>query len=109
MHQVNSKNNCPVLLFKTIFIYLEILKLSFLTSVAKNSSENELHWKLKKLGQPFQVLMLCLQKSLKSDMVIAQMFAPDVTLSVNARLAIRKRAGLLEANTLPQRKTYTDP
>ena len=102
---MNSKNNCPVLLFKTTFIYLVILKLSFLTSVAKNSSENELHWKLKKLGQPFQVLILRLQKSPKSYMVIVQMFAPDVTLSVNARLEIQKRADLLEANTLPQRKS----
>ena len=41
-------------------------------------------------------------------MVIVQMFSPDVTLSVNARLAIQERADLLEA-TLPQRKTYTDP
>ena len=38
-------------------------------------------------------------------MVIVQMFAPDVTLSVNARLVIRKRTDLLEANTLPLRKS----
>ena len=31
-------------------------------------------------------------------MVIVQVFAPDVTLSVNARLAIRKRVDLFEAN-----------
>ena len=37
-------------------------------------------------------------------MVIVQIFAPDVILSVNARLAIRKRVDLLEA-TLPQRKS----
>ena len=42
-------------------------------------------------------------------MVIVQMFSPDVILSLNAKLTIRKRAGLLEANTLPQRKTYTYP
>ena len=64
----------------------------------------EWQWKLKKLGQPFQVLMLRLQKSPKSYMVIVQIFAPDVILSVNARLAIRKRVDLLEA-TLPQRKS----
>ena len=58
-HQLNSKNNGPVSLFKTIFMYWHC----FLQRMAKM----EMDWNLEKLGQLFQVLMqqLYLQKSPK--------------------------------------------
>jgi len=65
--------------------------------------------KVEKVGPTFSSFNAMLAKTTKSYLVIVQMFAPDVTLKVKARLAIRKRADLSEANTLPQRKTYTDP
>ena len=58
-HQLISKNNGPVLLFKIIFRHLNC----FLSSVATDDKDGH-RLKLEKLGQLFQVLMLCLQKKI---------------------------------------------
>ena len=59
LHWLNSKNNGPVLLLKTILRHLNC----FLLSVAMDDKDG-LGLKLEKtLGQLFQVLMSCLQKS----------------------------------------------
>ena len=59
-YQLDSKNDSPVLLFKTICRYCNY----FLLSVATDSKDGH-GFKLEKLGQLFQVLMVCLQKSPK--------------------------------------------
>ena len=59
-HYFKSKNNGPVLFFKNIFWH----KNCFLSSVATDDKDRR-GFKLEKLGQLFQVLMLCMQKPLK--------------------------------------------
>ena len=58
LHQLNSKNNGPVFLSKTI----KSLKL-FPVVCCKRMTGMDSDWNLKNLGQLFQVLMPCLQKS----------------------------------------------
>ena len=55
--QFSCKNNCPVLLFKSIFRYGNC----FLSSLATDGKDGH-GLKLEKIGPTFQVLMLCLQR-----------------------------------------------
>ena len=64
---MNSKNNGPVLLVKTIILALKLFPVGYC------NGWQEWIWiaTRKKLAQRFQVLKLCLQKSTKNIMVSA--------------------------------------
>ena len=68
-HQLNSKTNDLVLLFKTIWRYWNC----FLLPVATDGMDGD-GLKLEKIGQFFQVLMLCVPKILKKFFMVSPLW-----------------------------------
>ena len=57
-HQLISNNNRPVLFLKTIYLGIKTVSCHLLQWMATM----DIDWNVEKLGQPFQVLLLYLQK-----------------------------------------------